>query len=351
MKRLARLLLLLYPHEFRRRLGEEALRHLEGDLDESADRRGLDRVRGHGRAWLDFALHGVLARIDALASVTDGFWIGGAQDLRLALRSSIRRPAFALVSVASVAIGVGVNATMFSIADTLFLRSIPGAGDPARIVEVGSTTLGSPRLGPWSYPDFLDLRAEAPLAVAALYDTQPVALSDEDGGEQVMAMFVTSGYFETLGVELEMGRTFDRSEEIGPGAHPLAILSYRTWMDRFGGDPAIVGKAIRVNREEHTIVGVAPARFRGHHFGLYPALYLPLSQHAGIRTDPDRFLGSRNTSWASVLARLDTDTDLTGLNAALETIFARVAAAHPGRTATGARAPHRPAWHRPTPDR
>lgn len=213
-----RLLLLTYPKSFRDTLGADALRLLRNDLDELRARSPLLFPIASLRPLADFTVQGVLRRVDLARSASEGLRSGWLQDLRLALRASAQRPTFALVSICSLAIGVAVNGVMFSITDTRFLRAIPGVDEPDRVLEVGAVRVDRPRFSAWAYADFERLRDEAPLTHVALYDTGPVNLQHRGEGRQVLALFTTSGYFESLGVELAMGRTFTREEEVGPAS-------------------------------------------------------------------------------------------------------------------------------------
>lgn len=337
---LVRLLLRLYPPAFRRAYGEDALRDLLRDLREARARGGAAAAATRARLLVDFALAGVLSRLDPLVeALASGLWLGWAQDLRVALRTSLRRPGFAVIAVASLTIGVGANALVFSLTDTLFLRDIPGVDAPDRVVELGVTRAGSSGFDSWSFPDFLAVRAQAPLVHAALYDFAPVSVSDDTQGERLLAMYVTSGYFETMGVSPVMGRTFSPAEDVGPGAHPVAVISHATWVDRFDADPRVLGTTVRLNRETFTVVGVAPERFRGNELAIQPAFYLPITQYRRARDDPERFFGSRNTSWGSVVGRMPPGVELAELNAALETVLQRLEVEYPQSNAgRGARA-------------
>lgn len=342
-----RLLLRLYPKRFREALGEQALRMLRSDLDEARAEGGASMWFKRFRLLGDFALQGMLRRVDEGRAAASGLSFGWAQDLRFALRASVRNPAFALVSVFSLAIGIAVNGVMFSVTDTLFLRDIPGVDQPDRILEVGTVQLERPRFGAWSWPDFAAIREQAPLAAVAFHAMEPVSLLEDGGGRQLPAMFTSTGYFETLGVDMVAGRTFSPGEDSNPGEHRVAILSHSFWMERFEGRGDAVGAIIRVNREPYTVIGIAPAAFTGHMFGLYPALWLPISQHPAALADEERFFGSREVSWGNVLGRMGPDTTVDEVNAALGTIFSRLAREHPesngGRSARAAPAGLAPA--------
>ena len=344
--RVASLLLRLYPRSFREEYGSEALKQLAADLT-----AGGRHPRGLGRRLVllaDFALSGIGARLDTMqALASPSFWLGWGQDVRLALRTAVTRPGFSVIAIASLTVGIAANVSMFSLVDALLLRSIPGVDQPDRVVEIGLTRANSSNFGSWDYPDFLDLRREAPLAAVALFETSPVGISDADQGERILAMFTTSGYFDVMGLQPEMGRYFLPDEDTDPGLNPVVVLSHRMWVDRFESAPDILGRPVRLNRESYTVVGVAPASFRGHQFATSPAIYLPITQYRTARDAAERFFGSRGTTWAGVVGRLPSDVPVEELNAALATIFDGLAAAYPdsnqGRSARAATASLAPA--------
>ncbi|MEQ9398026.1 MAG: ADOP family duplicated permease [Longimicrobiales bacterium] len=351
--RLHRALLRLYSPAFRRDFGLAALDVLARDLE---DARGPG-ARFHGllrRAAIlaDFALHGVLDRLaglrHTLAAGADGFWNGWSHDVRQAGRSAGRRLGFTVVAVASLAIGVGANGVVFAVVDTFVLRDIPGVEAPDRLLEL-NLVLRDGRTAGWNYPDFLDVAdGTAGLEAIALAERGTVSLSDGGPGDRVMGLFVTSGYFRTVGAPLRLGRDFGPEIDRDPGRHAVTILSHRTWQERYGGDPDVVGRVIRVNRAPHTVVGVASETYRGHEFGMQPALYLPITSYPPGLGDPDRFFGSRGTLWVgSALARARPGVGPDEVNASLRTVMARLAGAYPasneGRGATAVRAALLPA--------
>ena len=183
------------------------------------------------------------------------------QDLRFSLRALAKSPGFSLVAVACLAIGVGATTAIFSLANGLFLRPLPGLAEPGRLVDVA---------GLGSYADFRDLRDSASAAgslsgVAAFLDRQvsvelPGAAGAGAEAQAVIGQLVTGEYFEVLGTGPQRGRLLGRADE-DEGA-PVAVIGDRLWRDRFGADPRVVGRTLRLNGVPFTVVGVAPARRR-----------------------------------------------------------------------------------------
>ena len=342
--RIGRLLLRLYSRAFRRAHGPAALQVLEEDLLETR-RAGGGGLPRRILLWAEFAAHGLLDRSERVvraAAPGSGFWNGWSQDVRVALRSSRKRLGFTTVAVGSLAIGLGINAVVFAVTDTFFLRDIPGVTEPDALVELALIFPGGDQ-AQWNVPDFQDVTAAIPsLEAAALFDRGTVSFATDGEGEQLLALHVTSGYFRTMGAPPAMGRDFGPEVDRAPGTHPEVVLSHRTWTERFDADPGIVGATVRLNREPYTVIGVASETFRGHQFGLQPAVYLPLTQSSTALRDPERFFGSRGTLWVGAVGRMAPGTSLDQLNATLRTVTARLAEAHPdsntGRSAHAFRA-------------
>lgn len=331
MSRVAGTLLRLYPRAFRDRYGAEALEVVAADLAEADRTGGASGPFRRATVLAAFALHGVAERwaggFEALRPWAGPGW---RHDLRSALRAVARRPVFAAVAVVSLAVGIGANTAAFTLVDGLLLREIPGTSDPDRIVELALTPRGTDATQ-WDWPTFMETR-ERTAALSSMALSQPAAVSlvdDGAGADRVLALYVTSGYFETLGVTLARGRSFDPSVDVPGGDARTVILSHGVWRTRFGGDPDVLGRTVRVNREPYTVVGVAPAGFRGHRFGAHPAVYLPLTRYPAARADPERFFGSRSTRWADALGRRAPDTSPERLAAALAAVGERVARARP----------------------
>lgn len=344
MDTLTRLLLGLYSSTFRRRYGADALLVLRRDLTEAGPVAGVGIL-------LAFAAHGILDRLQRMGTEVDGwgrhvlqadFWMGWGQDLRHAARSVRRRLGFTAVAVLSLAVGVGANGVVFAVVDTLAFRDIPGVPEPDRVLEL-SPTYADGGTTSWDYPDIQDVATEVEgIDAVALFDRGTVGLAGDGGGERLLAQYVSSRYFDVFGLDLARGGGFPSSIDTDRGDHPLVVLSHALWQGRFEGDPGIVGGTVRVNREPHTVVGVAPATFHGHEFGIRPDVYLPLTQYPSARRDPDRFWGSRGTLWVGAVARMAPGATVEGVNASLRTVMRRLEEAHPdsneGRSARAAQA-------------
>jgi putative ABC transport system permease protein len=233
-----------------------------------------------------------------------------SQDVRHGVRMLAKNPGFTLIAILSIAIGVGANAAMFSVADGLLLRplSVP---DPGGVVVVGTTTpAGDVRYGGISYPDYLDLRdrvrsfdglAATRIVLASL------TRSRDEIAQGTLGMAVSADFFDVLRVRPALGRTFLPGEEHTSGDDgAVVVLAHGTWRERFGGDPRVVGSQIRISGTSFTVVGVAPEGFGGTSLFLPAAYYVPLATLPAIdaQTPPD-FLARRGNGTLDAVGRLE----------------------------------------------
>jgi predicted permease len=225
------------------------------------------------------------------------------QDLRYALRSFAKNPGFAVAAILSLALGIGANATIFSIANAILNRHLP-VKDPQTLVSLYWGGKGGE--GEFSYPDYADIRDKNQVfeSVAAFCPLTAFSLSASSEPERVWGQVVTGNFFETTGVRPILGRSFMAEEDKAPGRNPVAILGYSLWQRSFGGDPGIVGKKIVLNKHTFTVVGVAPEGFHGTFLGVMPELWIPTMMQPVAIPGGDDMLGSRGNHWLDIVARL-----------------------------------------------
>src|SRR5262249_21788477 len=181
------------------------------------------------------------------------------QDLRYGLRMLRKAPNVTLIAALTLALGIGANTAIFSVVNGVLLNPLPYP-EPERLVRVFQNIMimSSPK-APMSPADFRDFREQnTTFETIAGYFRQDLELAQEDRAERLMGMRASSGYFRTLGFQPILGREFTREEEI-PDESAVVILSYGLWRRRFNGDPAIIGKTIRLSGKSFMVVGVAPA--------------------------------------------------------------------------------------------
>jgi predicted permease len=218
-------------------------------------------------------------------------WIeDGRRDAALAVRLLVRQPIVAVTAVLSLAIGIGANSAIFTVANALLFRAPAGVAEPHRLVDIG---IGRPDSGfnPASYPTYLDVRQRSvtldgvyahPMFPKAVSLVVPEAAATAVAPERVYGQSVTTNYFTVLGVTPAAGRLFGAVDSEQPGAAPVAVLSHRFWTRRFHADPSVAGRTLRINDVAYTAIGVAPEGFQGT--GVTTAdLWLPLNMSAPVR--------------------------------------------------------------------
>jgi predicted permease len=220
------------------------------------------------------------------------------QDLRYAVRVLLKAPGFTMVAVLTLALGIGANTAVFSLVNALVLRPLPVEhSDDLAFLE-------NAHYGPsQSFPNYRDLRDRNHTFAGLLgYRMAPMELETNGGAERIWGYLVTGNYFDVLGVRPALGRFFAQSDDVHPGASPYAVLSYNAWQSRFGGDPAIVGKTIRINRLPYTVFGVTPIGFHGTEIFYWPDVWVPMMMEP--RIESFNWLDVRNTWDTFVIGRL-----------------------------------------------
>lgn len=188
------------------------------------------------------------------------------RDLRHAVRGLRRSPGFAAAAVLTLALGIGATTAVFGLLDATLFRPLPFP-EPDRLVALHlayERPGEEPRRTRWSHPEFEALREAADgFRALAAFGAVGFNLTIGDEPVRVEGEVVSASYFRALGVETRLGRTFGPDEGGPPGAHPVTVLSHGLWRERFGGEPGVIGRAVRVNGVPLTVVGVMPEGFRG----------------------------------------------------------------------------------------
>lgn len=258
-----------------------------GDLEEAFHALAASRgVRTARRWYRGQALRYLLRLSPTRARAVMGDILGNdmTRDLRFALRRLIARPGLTVVVLATLALGIGANVTVFSVVDSILLRALP-IEDPESVVQIYGSSDRDGNAGgmfqgflPVSYPNFEDVR-DAATSVDGIFvhSMWPVSVSFGEEAERVEGLYVSASYFDVLGVQPALGRTFRPEEDRQPGADAVVVLRHGYWMRQFGGDPGIVGRTITVNARSLEVIGVAPPGFRGTNSTLQPDLFVPVS--------------------------------------------------------------------------
>jgi predicted permease len=246
------------------------------------------------------------------------------QDLRFALRQMRRSPGFAVTAVLTLALGIAANVIVFGVLQALILRPI----DVPRADRVMTLVRTDQTYPIFSYPEVRDVRDNNTVFSAVAADTiQSFGLEANGVTRPVWGFPVSGQYFEVVAIKPFLGRLLQRADDDHPGASEVAVLSWSAWNSYFGADPKIVGKAIRINKQPYTIVGVTPEGFYGTEKIAQPDLFVPLANEAS--------LGAANTlesrSFANVwgIVRIKDGVTMPQVQAELNTIAAGVARQYP----------------------
>lgn len=252
------------------------------------------------------------------------------QDITYSFRTLLKTPGFTAIAVLSIALGIGANSGIFSLADALLLRPLP-VYQPGSVLTI-SIDLDSDTMGGVSYPDYRDFRDKAHSfdgMTAFNFTGVSVAKSTKDDAHLRGALLVSDNFFQVLGVQPTLGRGFLPEEGAVSGQHPVAVLAYDFWRTEFGGDPSILGRRVRINGFDFNVVGVAPETFTGVDQYVRPNLYIPAAMSQRLTASPDNRIEDRSNHGFSVKARLkpgvsleQAQTELTSIWKGLEPLHA-----------------------------
>ncbi|HEY7113894.1 MAG TPA: ABC transporter permease [Thermoanaerobaculia bacterium] len=253
-------------------------------------------------------------------------------DLRYAVRTLWRSRGFTAVAVATLALGIGANTALFGWIRALLLDPLPGVPHANEIVAVETRTPAGTRIDS-SWADYSDLAREArSFSGLVAFQQRHVTLQEGERARRLYALFVSGNYFDVLGVRPELGRTFLPDEGRVPGGAPVAVIGYGFWRQHFRADPKVVGRAVRINDQPLTVVGVLPRDFKGTINGLNFEVYVPVAAagRIGGEVGGSRALleGNRTTRWLAMMGRLAPGSNLRRAQAELATAGARLAAAY-----------------------
>ncbi|MCW5981685.1 MAG: ABC transporter permease [Bryobacteraceae bacterium] len=252
------------------------------------------------------------------------------QDCRYSFRILLKSPGFTLVAVLTLAVGIAANTAVYSWIETALMRPLPGVAATDELVSFESTTPNGEFI-PNCYPDYRDYRDHLKL-VSGLAMAAPTAFSvgEEDRAERVWGELTSGNYFAVLGVKPLRGRVFS-PDEYGDnlGGYPVAVIGENLWNRLFQRDPAVLGRTIRVNRQQLTIVGIAPASFRGSMSGLSLELWVPVVMAAELNAMPEWMLRDRQSRILFGVARLTPGVTVEQAQAEADAVARELAKANP----------------------
>jgi len=310
-----------------RELDEEIQAHLE-----LAERDGLEsgRTPGEARVFARREFGNVNLVAEATRDSWGSRWLSDfVQDLRIGARMLRRSPGFASLAVLCLTLGIGANAAVFSWIEGVLFRPYPLVAHQERMAAMVGTERGAGR-DDVSWPDFQDLEKRATLADAFIAEKITGAtLSIGDRAEKALGSVVSANYFDALGLHMALGRGFEPSENVGRNAHPVTVISYQFWQERYHGDPAILGKTQMLNSVPHIIVGVAPEGFYGTFVGYSWQFWVPVSMQETFDYSGSYKLEDRGARWIEGFVLMKSGVTRQQMQQELSAIAARLEAEYP----------------------
>lgn len=283
-------------------LRDEVQFHIETRAAELQD-AGIPKAEALRRARFEFGSV-QLAREDSRAAWQSQWLEHLAIDLRVGFRMLRRNPGFSIPAILCLILGIGANAAVFSWAEGILFRPYPAVAHQERLMALAGTARGETGATSLSWPDYLDLQKNCTLFDAFFVSKiTGTSLSIGERAERTTGSIVSANYFDAIGVHPILGRGFLPGEDAGSASHPVAVISYPLWRNRFKGDPQIVGKTQRLNGVFHTIVGVAPQGFYGTFVGWAMQFWVPASMEELFEAGGYK-LDDRNARWIEAYARL-----------------------------------------------
>jgi len=290
----------------RRRLEEELDAELRSHLEMAVEwnlRKGMNAEEARREARRVFGGVGQVKELDReqrgipMIETT-------VQDLRFGLRMLRRSPGFSILAIVCLTLGIGGNAAVFGWVEGILLRPYPAVAHEERLLALSGTAHGTTGFEAISWPDLDDYRKSCRLIDAFIVGKiMGTTMSIGDRAERASGQIVSSNYFEALGVHPILGRGFTPDEETGRNAHPVTVISYQLWKERFQGDPAIIGKTQVLNGVPHTIIGVGPEGFYGTFVGYSMKFWVPASMEETF--EPGGYkLEDRSARWIEAFVRL-----------------------------------------------
>src|SRR5213082_1239838 len=245
------------------------------------------------------------------------------QDIRYGARMLLRTPGFSILAILCLTLGIGTNAAALSWIEGILIRPYPLVAHQDRMVALSGTIRGAERSG-LSYPDLLDFEKNSTLFESFIVDKiTGTTLSAGDHAERSVGGIVSANYFDALGVRPILGRGFRPEEGAGRNAHPVTVISYQTWKDRYKGDPDIVGKMQYLNGVQHTIIGVAPEKFHGTFIGYSFNFWIPTSMQEAFDSTGYK-MEDRGARWTEGYAFLKPGVTRPQAQAELNSIAQRL---------------------------
>jgi predicted permease len=323
---------------------EEIRAHLALEADE-LEAHGVPKEEAERRARASFGSVAVAReRFNLRGRIV---WLGDLRrDMQFGVRMMLRNPSLSIVAVLTLAIGIGACATAFTWINGILLQPLSGVADPMRLVTLESLTPNGAMV-PNSYPDFRDFRDLLKSVDVAVFHPSAFSVGPEGHGDRIWGEMVSGNYFAVLGVQPEVGRMFQPVEvPDAAGKSPIAVVSDRYWRSHLGADPAVVGKTIRVNQHELTIVGVASSQFHGSIPAMAFDIWVPYMEQSALNGVPLWMLQDRHDRNMLGIARLKPGVGFEQARQEVKALAERMAVAN-ANVSEGMSATLLPLWKSP----
>jgi macrolide transport system ATP-binding/permease protein len=249
------------------------------------------------------------------------------KDIRYAIRGLMKRPGFVAIAVITLALGIGANTAIFSLVNTVLLRSLP----VERANEIVSVALRGKddSMSAFSYPNYKDFRDHNDVLSGLLvYRFVPLSLSRGGNNERIWGYEVSGNYFEVLKVKAIHGRTFLPEEDQTKLSHPVIIVGYDCWQRRFGADPNLVGKDVLINDHQFKVIGITPQGFKGTELVYSPEMWVPAAMMEWVEPGAT-WLDNRNSKNFFAIGRLKNGVDSRQAEASLNLFAQQLAKEYP----------------------
>ncbi|MFL6513537.1 MAG: ABC transporter permease [Chthoniobacterales bacterium] len=249
-------------------------------------------------------------------------------DIRYACRMLIKTPGFSFVAFLAIALGLGVNTSIFGIINTLVMRPLP-VGHSDRLVQIYTKDPHLEGRAPTSFLNYVDYTRENTVFTGvAAYTLAPMGMTRGTETLNVLGQVVSGNFFDLLEVHPVIGRGFSAEEDTSPNGHPVAILNYSFWR-KIGSDPAVIGSTITLNGRAFTVIGVAPRTFTGIDVGIAPDVWVPMAMHGWVRPGGDDWFDNRRALLLNMIGRLKPGVSVTEAEAQLVTVARHLEEAYP----------------------
>ncbi len=295
-----------------RELNEEFESHIEYAVAEGRDPEEVRQAFGS-----------MLRQREAIRGVRVAGWLDGLRaDAIFGWRQLRRNRVTSTVAILSLALAMGACVSAFRLIDALLWRPLPVAA-PERVFAVSRAELtfeGKPtHFDGWAYPDFVLMRAaakgQAELVAVSYAEYSDLTYTSDEEMEKGLVQYVSGWMWESFGLHPALGRLFTQQDDSVPGAHPVVVLSWDYWSRRFGRDPKVIGRTLRLGDQLFEIVGVGPASFTGTEPGTVTEIFLPTMMHRSVTRG--------DSTWHRTLAIIPPGTEMEPLRAKLNAINLR----------------------------